>query len=129
MKKILFVFVLLVVAVSIFAIDDGDRLYKAWQAYQRYQKNYSTATKDDCSGAGWYMGYVQGTVDVLIDLGKLEVPDSATWEVGFNLVGKYLEKNPKEWGNLAAYIIFCAFVETYGYPPEKEDTSVTSPNA
>jgi hypothetical protein len=128
MKKILMIFVLLIIAVSLFASgDDGDRLYKAWQAYQRYQKAPTATNRDDCVGAGWYMGYIQGVVDVLIDLEKIEVPDSATWEVGFNLVGKYLEKNPKSWGDLAAYIVFKAFVEAYGYPPEKEE--ISAPNA
>jgi hypothetical protein len=63
-------------------------------------KSSTTISREDCVGAGWYMGYIQGTVDVLIDMGKIEVPDDATWEVGFNLVGKYLEKNPKSWETL-----------------------------
>ena len=123
MKKIFVIFVLLVVAASLFAGDDGDRLYKCWQAYQRYQKSPVAASRDDCVGAGWYMGYIQGVVDVLIDLGKLEVPNNATWEVGFNIVGKYLEKNPSEWGDLAAFIVFKAFAETFGYPLENQNSS------
>lgn len=130
MKKLFVVFVLLVVAVSLFADgDDGNRLYKCWQSYQRYQKNPSSASKDDCTGAGWYMGYIQGTVDVLIDMGKLEVPNNATWESGFAIVGKYLESHVSEWEDLAAFIVFKAFVEVFGLPEGTQQNSSTAGGA
>jgi hypothetical protein len=130
MKKILMVLVLLAIAVTAFAQNaDGNTLYKGWQAYQRCQKTPTTVTKDDREWSGWYKGYVQATVEVLIDLEKIQVPDNTNWEIGFNVVGKFLEKNPSRWEEFAAVFIFQAFIETFGYPENNQKSSITEPNA
>jgi len=70
---------------------------------EEYKKGISGKSSLLISEGSWY-GYINGVRDILIDAGYICISENVTGKQTFEIVRKYIEKNPAEWHKSASYL-------------------------
>lgn len=88
---------------------DGNRLLDRYEARQRMLGDSGRGLDSDAIDAGFYIGYVQGSVESL----SLCIPDKLAASRAEEIVGKYLKSHPRELDRPASLLVKKALDEAY----------------
>jgi hypothetical protein len=88
---------------------DGNRLYERYEARQMMIGGSGQSLDSDAIDAGFYIGYVQGSVESM----SLCIPDKLAATRAEEIVGTYLKSHPKELDRPASLLVKKALDEAY----------------
>jgi hypothetical protein len=125
MKKLIIMFstVFVLIGLPVHAgFYNGNNLVPLMREYEKADRKDSTAI---FVSAGNFMGYVTGVYDVLEASGIVCSVDGINRGQVFSVVVKYLNSNPKRWGEPAANLVLDAL--RTAFPCKKEGDKATNP--
>jgi hypothetical protein len=108
MKALLIASVLLITSFSSHA-DSGNVLFRQYQALMTNE----VLNADEALEAGRYAGFIDGVVVSFNAVGLTCMPEEVTTLQIYDMVGKYLEENPKERHRNALDIVSEVILEAF----------------